>query len=268
MESEGQRQPDIILSQPKIVLHWLENSRAQRIAWLLEELNLPYELKPYKRVDGKSAPPELKAIHPLGKSPILTMDDQVLVESGFIIDHLTTRFESSPSLRPPPGDIPSMMDFQYLLHFAEGTCMPALTVGYIMQSIKNASVPFFVRPIITMIVSGVYESYLTPTYDANFGFLENWLAGEVKGPGGGVEQAGKEKTVVEKDYFVGQGKGKFSAIDILMSYPLMAAQKSNLQGFEESRYPRLFAWIQRVKLREAYKRAEERTRELEPERLM
>lgn len=151
--------------------------------------------------------------------------------------------------------------------------MPALTVGYIMQSIKKASVPFFVKPIITMIVSSVYENYLTPTYDANFGFIENWLAGEVKGPGAGAvveEEAGKEKKtlVVEKDYFVGQGKGEFSAIDILMSYPLMAAKKGNLQGFDESKYPRIFAWIDRVKLREAYKRAEERTRAFEPEGLM
>ena len=264
---------------------------------------MSYELKIYKRIDGKSAPPELKAVrqllhltttpriqdkisrdepgkrgmngktdicsqvHPLGKSPVLTLDNQVLAESAFIIDHLTTRFGGS--LRPPSSDIPSMLDFQYLLHYAEGTCMPPLTIGYIMQSIKNASVPFFVKPITSMIVSRVYESYLTPTYDANFGFLENWLAGEALGPGAGADGGKEHKDMkVEKDYFVGQGKGEFSAVDILLSYPLMAAQKGRVQGFDEVRYPRLFAWMGRVKLREAFKRAEERTREFEPEELM
>ena len=146
--------------------------------------------------------------------------------------------------------------------------MPALTVGYIMESVRNASVPFFVKPITALIVNRVYENYLTPTYDANFGFLEQWLAGEGKGPGAGLEGGTQQRPVEEKDYFVGQGKGAFSAVDILLSYPLMAARKGRVQGFDEYKYPRLFAWMERVKLREAFKRAEERTREFEPETLM
>jgi len=239
--------------QPKVVLHWLENSRAQRIAWLLEELGLQYELRPYKRINN-SAPPELQAIHPLGKSPILTVGDEVLAESGFIAEYLTSQYSS---LRPADNDARSMHDFKYLLHFGEGSLMPPLTIGYIMQSIKNASVPFFIKPITNMIVGKVYDSYLTKTYEGNYMFLERWLAGE-------VNSSGTVRGGVAKDYFVGPEKGQLSAVDILLSYPLLASRDTGVEAYTQEKYPRLWAWMDRIKLREAFQRAEKRSSEYEP----
>ncbi|KAJ7115125.1 glutathione S-transferase [Mycena crocata] len=81
---------------PKVTLHWLEKSRSQRILWLLEEAQVPYEIKTYKRdPNTKFAPPELKAIHPLGKSPVLTIGDHIIAESAVIVEYLSEHFGSS-----------------------------------------------------------------------------------------------------------------------------------------------------------------------------
>ncbi|KAF8477303.1 hypothetical protein BDZ91DRAFT_709027 [Kalaharituber pfeilii] len=237
-------EPQTQQKQPQIVLHWLDDSRAQRIVWLLEELGLKYDIKPYKRINHV-APPELKAIHPLGKSPVLTYDDLVLAESGYITDFLTRTYSR---LRPSPSSPPSHHHlYNYLLHYAEGTLMPPLTIAYILQVVKSAPVPFFVKPITSMIVNKVYENYLGRTLGANFDFLEGLLG----------EDGGKE-------YFVAN---EFTAIDVLLSYPIFESAEKRVRAgagtganFTRERYPRLFAWMERIKEREAFKRAEERTR--------
>ncbi len=108
-----------------IVLHHLENSRSQRVLWLLEELGLPYEVKKYKR-DRKTmlAPPELRAVHPLGKSPVVTDGDVTVAESGAILEYLLDA-HGQGRLRPPPGT-EARRRFTYWLHFAEGSAMPPL----------------------------------------------------------------------------------------------------------------------------------------------
>ncbi|KAF8419372.1 hypothetical protein EV426DRAFT_708086 [Tirmania nivea] len=225
-----------IAKQPKIVVHWLEKSRAQRIVWLLEELGLDYELKIYKRDENYLAPPELKAIHPLGKSPIVTVDDLVLAESGFIVEYFTSRWER---LRPDPSS-PAATQYQYLLHYVEGSLMPPFVIGQVMQQIKKSKqIPFFLKPVANMIVNGVYNNYLNSTYEGNFQFLETMLEG--------------------KTYFAGE----FSGADVLLSFPLVEAAKGRVKEFNKHMYPKLFAWMDRVTAREGYKRAETRTEKFE-----
>ena len=129
-----------------------------------------------------------------------------------------------------------------------------------MGSIKNAPVPFFIKPITNMIVNRVYENYLTPTYFGNFQFLEDILEGKVSGAGNVVPKEQWQK----KKWFVGDGEGEFSGVDVLLSYPLVAAS-DRVAGYNGEKFPRIFEWIDRIRAREAFKRAEERTREYETE---
>src|SRR4051812_19349140 len=105
-----------------LVVHHLNNSRSQRVLWLLEELGLAYEIKPYQR-DAKTglAPPELRAVHPLGKSPVVEDNGRVLAETGAIVDELLRR-HGDGRLRPADPDAASRVT--YWLHYAEGSAMP------------------------------------------------------------------------------------------------------------------------------------------------
>ena len=128
-----------------ITVHHLNNSRSQRILWLLEELGLPYEIKPYQR-DRQTmlAPPELRAVHPLGKSPVITEGDMVLAESGAIVETLADR-HGAGKLAPAFGS-PERVRYLYWLHFAEGTAQPPLLLKLLFDRVK-AKAPLLVRPI-------------------------------------------------------------------------------------------------------------------------
>ena len=128
-----------------IVVHHLNNSRSQRILWLLEELGLEYEIKKYQR-DPKTmlAPPELRAVHPLGKSPVIQDGDTVVAESGAIIDYLVGRH--GPALAPAPGT-PERLHYTYFLHYAEGSAMPPLLLKLVFDRVESSPAPYFVRPI-------------------------------------------------------------------------------------------------------------------------
>lgn len=217
-------------STPKIVVHWLQDSRAQRVLWLLEELNLPYEIKVYKRVN-KLAPPELKKIHPLGKSPIVEIDNKVLAESGYIFEYLCSHYGSLL-----PSSPEKLEQYKYLLHYTEASLQPPLTIGFVLSSIRSAPMPFFIRPIANQIVQKVFDSYLTATYAGNFDFLEDWLKDG-------------------RTWFLGE---QLTGADILLSFPLEVSQ-GRAEGFTQERYPRLYAWVDRVRGREAWQRAMERT---------
>ncbi|RPB28682.1 hypothetical protein L211DRAFT_403262 [Terfezia boudieri ATCC MYA-4762] len=191
----------------------LERSRAQRIIWL-----------PTRGAWSQ--------IHPLGKSPVITVDDLVLAESGFIVEYLTTRWGR---LRPDPSS-PAAMQYQYPLHYVEGTLMPPLVIGEVMQQIKKSpQIPFLIKPIANIIVNGVYHNYLNSTYEGNFRFLETLLDG--------------------KEYFAGE----FSGADVMLGFPLVEAAKGRVKGFDKQMFPNLFAWMDRVSSREGYKQAEART---------
>ncbi|WP_374471491.1 glutathione S-transferase family protein [Phenylobacterium sp.] len=123
-----------------IVVHHLNQSRSQRILWLLEELELPYEIKRYARdATTRLAPPELKAVHPLGKSPVITDDDRTVHESGAIIDYLIRRHGGGQLA--PPSDSPAYDDYQQWLHYAEGSAMLPLMLELYVSRIGEAGAP-------------------------------------------------------------------------------------------------------------------------------
>jgi glutathione S-transferase len=215
-----------------ITVHHLNNSRSQRILWLLEELGLPYEIKRYQR-DAKTmlAPPELLKVHPLGKSPVITDGDITVAESGAIVEYLLDTCGEASGLRPAKGT-PEYRRFVYWLHFAEGSAMPPLVMKLVFQKIKSTPMPFFVKPIARGIADKVLASFVDPSLARQMAFMEADLAG---GP-----------------WFVGT---PFSAADIQMSFPVEAA---NARGALGADTPRLKDWLARAHARPAYQRALER----------
>jgi glutathione S-transferase len=214
-----------------ITLHHLEQSRSQRVLWLLEELGLRYELKRYAR-DPKTmlAPPELTAVHPLGKSPVITEGDITVAESGAILEYLIDS-HGDGRLRPPAGT-EALRRWRYWMHFAEGSAMPPLLVRLIVQQIRKARLPFFARPVARRIADRIDRGFVEPNLARLFPFLEAELG---RGP-----------------WFAGD---EFSAADIQMSYPVEAAAG---RGGLDMRFARVQDWLARIHARPAYQRAVER----------
>jgi glutathione S-transferase len=213
-----------------ITVHHLNNSRSQRILWLLEELGLEYEIKPYQR-DAKTmlAPPALHAVHPLGKSPVVTDGDLTLAESGAIIEHFSDRYGAG-RLAPAFGS-PERVRYLYWLHFAEGSAQPPLLLKLLFDRVKSGA-PLLVRPVARAIADKALKSFVLPNIERNLDFME----GELR----------------KAEWFAGNA---FSAADIQMSFPLEAARMRG--GLNESR-PRLMAWLETIHARPAYRRAIER----------
>jgi len=211
-----------------ITVHHLNNSRSQRVLWLLEEMGVPYEIKPYQR-DPKTmlAPPELRAVHPLGKSPVITDGDLTLAESGAIVEYLADKYGRG-RLAPSMGT-PERVRYSYWLHYAEGSMMPPLLLKLVFDRIARDPMPLFIRPIARAIANRVRESFVDPQIARHLDYMEAELA---KAP-----------------WFAGP---MFSAADIQMSFPLEAAAARG--GLNESR-PKLWAFLQAIHARPAYQRA-------------
>ncbi|WP_256077888.1 glutathione S-transferase family protein [Massilia sp. YIM B04103] len=214
-----------------ITVHHLNNSRSQRVLWLLEELGLDYEIVRYQR-DAKTmlAPPELRRIHPLGKSPVIQDGDVLVAESGAIIEYLVEKYGNG-SLVPPAGT-PDKLRWRYFLHYAEGSLMTPLLMKLVFDRVESAPAPFFVRPIAKAIAGKVKHSYILPQIRQHLDYLEGELA--------------------RGEWFAGSA---FSAADIQMSFPLEAA---TARGGLDGARPRLAAFLQRIHARPAYQRALER----------
>jgi glutathione S-transferase len=214
-----------------IVVHHLENSRSQRVLWLLEELGLPYEIQRYQR-DPKTmlAPPELSRVHPLGKSPVITDGDTVVAETGAIVEYLLDRYGEG-RLRPEPGT-PEFLRYRYWLHFAEGSAMPPLLMKLVFDSINTAPMPFFIRPVARGIGKKVMDLLVWPNLKRQFDFMEAELG--------------------RSTWFAGDG---LTGADIMMSFPLEAAAQR--AGLDASR-PKLMAFLERIHQRSAYRKALER----------
>jgi glutathione S-transferase len=217
-----------------IIVHHLNNSRSQRILWLLEELHIPYEIKRYERNKlTMLAPPELKKIHPLGKSPVITDGDLVIAESGAITEYLVNKFGNG---RLKPADEKNALRYTYWLHYAEGSAMPPLLLTLIFNKIETAPMPFFIRPIAKAISSKVRKDFIDPNIKTHFDFMEDELGKNI--------------------WFAGN---EFSAADIQMSFVVEAA---NTRGILKER-PKLQAYLKSIHARPAYKQALERGGEYE-----
>jgi glutathione S-transferase len=214
-----------------IVVHHLNNSRSQRVLWLLEELGLDYEIRPYKR-DPKSmlAPPELRAVHPLGKAPVITDGEFTVAESGAILEYLVER-RGGGRLAPAPSS-PERVRYAYWLHFAEGSAMPPLLMKLIFDRIEKGPMPFFARPFARAIARRVKSSYVEPNIARNLDFMEAELG--------------------HSEWFAG---AEFTAADIQMSFPLEAAV---VRGGLDARRPQLMYFLERCHARPAYRRALQR----------
>ena len=211
-----------------ITVHHLNNSRSQRVLWLLEELGLPCEIKHYQR-DPQTmlAPESLRQVHALGKSPVITDGDVTVAESGAIVEYLVERYGDG-RLAPAAGTA-ERLRYRYWLHFAEGSAMPPLLMKLIFDRIASSPMPFFAKPIARGISAKVLAGFVEPNLKRQLDFMEGELAGS--------------------DWFVGK---TFSAADIQMSFPLEAAAQR--AGLNASR-PRLMAWLKRIHERPAYQRA-------------
>jgi len=214
-----------------IVVHHLNNSRSQRILWLLEELGLDYEIKKYQR-DPRTmlAPPELKAVHPLGKSPVISDGDLVLAESGAIVEYLIGRYGNG-HLIPAPGT-PERLRYTHFLHYAEGSAMPPLLLKLVFDRVESGPMPFFVRPVARAIAHKVKSSFVLPQIALHLGYLEDELG--------------------KAAWFAGE---ELSGADIQLSFVLEAAAA---RGDLRENYPRLSAFLDRIHARAAYRRALER----------
>jgi glutathione S-transferase len=214
-----------------LVVHHLDNSRSQRVLWLLEELGTPYEIVFYRR-DPKTmlAPPALRAVHPLGKSPVVTDGDLTLVESGAIVEYLADRYGGG-RLAPAVGT-PARLRYTRWLHYAEGSLMPPLLLKLVFHRVETEKMPFFAKPIAKAIAGKVRQAFIDPQLRLHLDYLE-----------GELEHA---------EWFAGDA---FSGADIQMSFPIEAAAARGGLGANR---PRLAAWLERIHARAAYRRALER----------
>jgi glutathione S-transferase len=214
-----------------IVVHHLNNSRSQRVLWLLEELGLEYGIEKYQRDRVTMlAPPSLRAVHPLGKSPVVTDGNATLAESGAILEYLVERYGNGRLI--PAAGTPERLRYMYWMHYAEGSAMPPLLMKLIFDRIETGPMPFFVKPIARGISKKVKSTFLTPQITTHLDYMEAELA--------------------KSEWFAG---GEMTAADVQMSFPLEAA--ASRAGLDASR-PALFAFLKRVHARPAYKRALER----------
>ena len=210
-----------------IVVHHLNNSRSQRVLWLLEELGLPYQIKRYQREASGLAPKSLEAVHPLGKSPVIVDEGQTIAESGAILEYLVER-HGKGRFAPAPGT-PERLRYTYWMHYAEGSVMPPLLLKLIFDRVAKSRMPFFVKPIAKGIAAKVTEAVIAPNIKRHLDFMEASLK--------------------DDPWFAGKA---FSAADIQMSFPIEAAQAR--AGLDASR-PLLMDFLARIRERPAYQRA-------------
>lgn len=224
----------------------LDQSRAQRIVWLLEELKVPYDIEIFQR-QGMLAPPEGKKIHPLGKFPVVKIDDTVVAESGLITEVLVEKF--GPHLAPDPSDEAERLRYRwvhvslrgkaqahrhrYFMHYSEGSLMPPMIVKVVFSGMQR-NVPFFLKPVVNLLAAKVEEAFLRPNFETHFDFLEKELEG--------------------RTYLCSE---KLTGADIILSYPLFISQ-GRIPVYTKERYPNLYAYCDRLRENTTLKKAEEK----------
>jgi glutathione S-transferase len=218
-----------------LVVHHLETSRSQRILWLLEELGVPYELRIYKRDPAtRLAPPELKKVHPLGKSPVITDDGETIAESGAIIEYLVDKYGALATgdlahLQPQQGT-PEFRQCRFWMHYAEGSLMNWLMMKLVFSVIPNRPMPFFAKPIARGLSSKVQQQLIDPNVKNSCDFIE--------------DQLGRHRWLAGPD---------ITMADFQMSYPVEALLA---RAADAKSYPRIVEYRDRIRARPAYQRAE------------
>ena len=217
-----------------LTVHHLETSRSQRVLWLLEELGVPYELRHYKRDPHTHlAPPELKRVHPLGKSPVISNGDTVVAESGAIIEYLIECYGNQAPLElshlePLRGTV-EHRQCRFWMHYAEGSLMNWLVMKLVFDTIPNQPMPFFVRPVARALCGKVQQKLIAPNVQTALAFMEDHLASH--------------------RWFAGE---HLSMADFQMSFAVEAALA---RGGNEAAWPHLIAYRERMHARPAYQRA-------------
>lgn len=213
-----------------ITVHHLQNSRSLRVIWLMEELGVDYEVALYDRDPVSNlAPASYRALHPLGKAPVVTVGDDTLAETGAIIEYFMDRHPDA-GLRPEIGD-PAREKYQYWLHAAEGSLMPLLVMALFFGRMETVP-PFFIRPVVKAVTGKIREMYLTPSTTNMMDFIEAELG--------------------KSSWFAGE---KISGADIMMSFPLEAAMARVTNG---KSYPNIERWLEKIHARPAYQKAVEK----------
>ena len=217
-----------------ITVHHLETSRSQRVLWLLEELGVPYALKIYQRdPQTKLAPASLKAVHPLGKSPVITEGEDTIAESGAILEYLAERFGAQAKgdlagLLPAAGT-PQHRQARFWMHYAEGSLMNWLVMKLVFMTIPTQPMPFFVRPIARQLCAAVQAKLIDPNLASALAFMEAHLGTHA--------------------WFAGD---QISLADFQMSFAVEAVLA---RGADARQFPRLAAYKARMLARPAYQRA-------------
>lgn len=212
-----------------IVVHHLNNSRSQRVIWMLEELGLDYEIKQYKRDSVTNlAPNTLKLIHPLGKSPVITDGDITVAESGAIIEYLAHTY--GKQLIPEIGT-EAHRQYTYWMHFAEGSLMPPMVAKLVFDKVRASASPFFVKMVANKIADKVMAGYFGPNIAVNLEFVNTHLS--------------------SNKWFAGE---QLSGADFQMSFPLEATVARGVS----KQYPAIEEFVSRIHQREAYLRALEK----------
>ncbi len=213
-----------------ITLHHLNNSRSQRILWILEELKLDYVIEFHQR-DKKTylAPESLKAVHALGKSPVISDDKTgiILAESGAIIEYLVQTY--GQHLMPEQGSS-AYWQYLYWLHFSEGSLMPPMVMNLVLSKMKTSPMPFFIKPIAKMIADKIIERFSGPNIKTSLEFIEKHLS--------------------QHAYFCGE---QLTGADIQMSFPLEASAASGV--IHAGNYPNTLAYVKRLQALPAYQAA-------------
>ena len=198
-----------------ITVHHLSMSRSERIVWLMEELDLEYRLERFRREPSGAAPDALKAIHTLGKAPVIRDGDMVLAESGAIVDYIVHRYgHGRLAVRP---DAPRYARYLYWLHFAEGSLMSLMLIALVLSRVPEASA----SPVRTRVLARMQQM---------LSFVDSEL---VEGP-----------------WFAG---AEFTAADVMMTFPFTTMRL--FLDYDLAPYANVLAYLKRIEARPAYRKA-------------
>ena len=214
-----------------LTLHHLNNSRSQRILWLLEELGVEYKIERYQRDSVTNlAPDSLRAVHPLGRSPVLSTPNGAIAESGAIIEYLIHNHSETHFKTPTEPE--ALQQYWFWLHFAEGSLMPPLVANLVLEKARQkGSKPFFIKPITNKLVDGILNAYYGPNLAQSLRYVESYLS--------------------KSDWFAGDAP---TGADVQMIFPL----ESLVASGRAKDFAAIQSYVKRVHAREAYKAALEK----------